>query len=189
MPPAISTARRTKAALTTTGRCSSCRPERAGPGRRRCCIASATARTDGLIPYGGLIFDAAGNLYGTTGYGGTNDLGTVFELTPAAGGTWTEQVLHSFGSGTDGAYPYAGLIFDGAGNLYGTTSGGGTAHGTLFELTPAGGGTWTEQVLHNFGNGTDGAEPLASLIFDGAGNLYGTTSYGGSYGGGGGFCF
>src|ERR1022692_2790827 len=140
--------------------------------------------TDGLIPYGGLIFDAAGNLYGTTGYGGTNDLGTVFELTPAAGGTWTEQVLHSFGSGTDGAYPYAGLIFDGAGNLYGTTSGGGTAHGTLFELTPAGGGTWTEQVLHNFGNGTDGAEPLASLIFDGAGNLYGTTSYGGSYGGG-----
>ena len=143
-------------------------------------------RTDGAFPASSLIFDGAGNLYGTTIFGGASGAGngTVFELTPAAGGTWTEQVLHSFGSGTDGAYPYAGLIFDGAGNLYGTTSGGGTAHGTLFELTPAGGGTWTEQVLHNFGNGTDGAEPLASLIFDGAGNLYGTTSYGGSYGGG-----
>ena len=139
---------------------------------------------DGEISYGGLIFDAAGNLYGTTAYGGTNDLGTVFELTPAAGGTWTEKVLHSFGSGTDGTYPWAGLIFDAAGNLYGTTSGGGTAGGTLFELTPAGGGTWTEQVLHNFGNGTDGVTPQASLIFDGAGNLYGTTNGGGSYGGG-----
>jgi uncharacterized repeat protein (TIGR03803 family) len=141
--------------------------------------------TDGLIPYGGLIFDAAGNLYGTTAYGGTNDLGTVFELTPAAGGTWTEKVLWSFGNSTDGAYPWAGLIFDGAGNLYGTTSGGGTyGHGTMFELMPAAGGTWTEQVLHNFGSGTDGSLPQASLILDGAGNLYGTTNDGGSYGGG-----
>ena len=84
--------------------------------------------------------------------------GTVFELTPAAGGGWTEKVLHSFGNGTDGADPYAGLIFDAAGNLYGTTDEGGTYnHGTVFELTPAGGGGWTEKVLHSFGNGTDGA--------------------------------
>jgi uncharacterized repeat protein (TIGR03803 family) len=139
--------------------------------------------TDGLYPWAGLIFDAAGNLYGTTSEGGTYDGGTVFELTPAAGGGWTEKVLHSFGNGNDGAYPhYAGLIFDAAGNLYGTTSGGGTyGGGTVFELTPAGGGSWTETVLHSFGNGTDGAEPYAGLVFDAVGNLYGTTLGGGTY--------
>src|ERR1017187_9524801 len=106
---------------------------------------------DGNKPYAGLIFDAAGNLYGTTWAGGPSDLGTVFELTPAGGGTWTEKVLHSFiNDGTDGNEPYAGLIFDAAGNLYGTTLGGGTAFiGTVFQLTPAGGGTWTEKVLQD----------------------------------------
>ena len=137
--------------------------------------------TDGNYPYAGLIFDAAGNLYGTTSAGGTNSAGTVFELTPAGGGTWTEKVLHNFGSGTDGKTPYAGLIFDAAGNLYGTTLAGGTnGAGTVFELTPAGGGTWTEKVLWSFGNGTDGYSPSGSLIFDAAGNLYGTTQYGGT---------
>jgi len=140
--------------------------------------------TDGVRPRGVLIFDAAGNLYGTT-YGDPYNQGTVFELTPAARGTWTEKVLHTFGSGSDGTFPAAGLVLDAAGNLYGTTYEGGTyGLGTAFELTPAGGGTWTEKVLHHFGNGTDGVYPLASLIFDAAGNLYGTTSYGGSYGGG-----
>ena len=143
--------------------------------------------TDGAIPRAGLIFDGAGNLYGTTSGGGTSQYGTVFELTPAAGGTWTEKVLWSFGSGTDGATPYAGLIFDPAGNLYGTTLQGGThggtgRGGTVFELTPAAGGTWTEKVLWSFDSGTDGANPVADLIFDGAGNLYGTTSDGGTYG-------
>jgi uncharacterized repeat protein (TIGR03803 family) len=140
--------------------------------------------TDGRAPYAGLIFDAAGNLYGTTQYGGTYGLGTVFELTPAGGGSWTEKVLYSFsGNGTDGATPEAGLIFDAAGNLYGTTYQGGTyGYGTVFELTPAGGGGWTEQVLHSFNNnGADGSLPAAGLIFDAAGNLYGTTSYGGTY--------
>ena len=142
--------------------------------------------TDGANPYGGLIFDAAGNLYGMTFNGGTFNYGAVFELTPAGGGTWTEKVLHNFNNdGTDGVNPDASLVFDGAGNLYGTTSGGGThGGGTLFELTPAGGGTWTERVAHNFGSGTDGFSPQASLVLDGAGNLYGTTFYGGSYGGG-----
>src|ERR1022692_2196052 len=141
---------------------------------------------DGSNPQGELIFDGAGNLYATTkNGGGPNDAGTVFELTPGAGGTWTEKVLWSFGTGTDGSDPFGALIFDAAGNLYGTTSLGGTSHsGTAFELTPAGGGNWTESVAHSFGNGTDGAAPAAGLLLDGAGNLYGTTYLGGSYGGG-----
>ena len=106
----------------------------------------------------------------------------MFELTPAADGGWTETVLYSFGNGTDGAEPYASLIFDAAGNLYGTTEyGGAYSYGTAFEVMPAAGGGWAEQVLHNFSNGTDGANPQAGLIFDAAGNLYGTTVYGGSH--------
>jgi uncharacterized repeat protein (TIGR03803 family) len=142
--------------------------------------------TDGVVPYAGLIFDAAGNLYGTTYAGGTYyQYGTVFELTPAAGGGWTEKVLHNFvANGTDGYYPWAGLAFDRFGNLYGTTSTGGTYEGGIvFELTPAGSGGWTETVLHRFGNAMDGSGPLAGLIFDAAGNLYGTTSGGGTYDG------
>ena len=80
---------------------------------------------DGFNPDAGLIFDGSGNLYGTTFYGGTYGAGTVFELTPAKGGGWTEKVLHNFGKGMDGFYPYAGLVFDAAGNLYGTTQSGG----------------------------------------------------------------
>ena len=142
--------------------------------------------TDGAGPYAGLIFDAAGNLYGTTVGGGTYGGGTVFELKPAVGGGWAEQVLHSFGNNAgnrnqDGNRPYDGLIFDAAGNLYGVTYGGGTyTYGTAFELTPTAGGGWTEQVLHSF-NGTDGAGPQAGLIFDADGNLYGTTAGGGTY--------
>jgi uncharacterized repeat protein (TIGR03803 family) len=146
---------------------------------------------DGAGTFAGVIFDAAGNLYGTTAYGGAYGYGTVFELSPTGGGGWTEAVLYSFCSQTnctDGAHPYAGLIFDAAGNLYGEASGGGTYSnctyglcGTVFELTPASGGRWTEQVLHNFGNGADGAYPAASMIFDAAGNLYATTVDGGTY--------
>jgi uncharacterized repeat protein (TIGR03803 family) len=138
--------------------------------------------TDGDGPLAGLIFDAAGNLYSTTLRGGTYNYGTVFELTPIAGGGWTEKLLHSFiYDGTDGNLPYAGLIFDAAGNLYGTTVNGGTYQaGTVFELTPTANGNWTEQVLHNFGSGTDGSLPYAGLITDATGNLYGTTNSGGS---------
>jgi uncharacterized repeat protein (TIGR03803 family) len=128
-----------------------------------------------------LIFDASGNLYGTTRYGGADDFGLVFELSPKAGGRWTEKVLHNFSkNGKDGIYPAAGLIFDKSGNLYGTTLYGGTdSGGTVFQLTPTGGGNWTETRLHNF-NGTDGAAPWGALIFDAAGNLYGTTISGGA---------
>jgi uncharacterized repeat protein (TIGR03803 family) len=146
--------------------------------------------TDGVRPSAGLIFDAAGNLYGTTSEGGAYGAGMVFELTPQAGGGWTEKVLHSFKffSVTDGVQPDAGLIFDAAGNLYGTTtSGGAYNNGTVFELTRsphAVGGGWTLTLLHSFGNSTDGSAPSAGLIFDAAGNLYGTTSEGGTYGAG-----
>ena len=147
-------------------------------------LYSFASGADGALPVAGLIFDHAGNLYGTTSLGNTSGNGTVFELTPGAGGTWTEHVLYSFGTGTDGMNPYAGVIFDATGHLYGTTFRGGTyGGGTAFELTPAGGGSWTEKITHNFGNGTDGVNPLG-LVFDSAGNLYGATQIGGSYGGG-----
>lgn len=130
---------------------------------------------DGYNPgYGDLIFDAAGNLYGTTTNGGANHAGIVFELTPSGGG-WTENVLYNFGAGTTGIYPYTGVIFDKAGNLYGTTYEGGlTSYGTVYQLTPSG-SNWTESTLHNFQEATDGALPFGGVIFDQAGNLYGTT--------------
>jgi uncharacterized repeat protein (TIGR03803 family) len=144
---------------------------------------------DGANPYGGLIFDASGALYGTTNAGGTAALGTVFKLTPPAtsGGAWTESVLYSFKGGSDGANPYAGLIFDGSGALYGTTNAGGTpGFGTVFKLTPSG-GAWTESVLYSFKGGSDGANPYyGALIFDTSGALYGTTNAGGSSACGGG---
>jgi uncharacterized repeat protein (TIGR03803 family) len=150
---------------------------------------------DGYFPQAGLVLDAAGNLYGTTPAGGTGPCyqrttqvgcGTVFELSPQADGTWKEKILHNFSGGEGAQSPQAGLIFDASGNLYGTTTqGGGSANcysgcGTVFELTPTGSGTWTEKVLHVFGVHKFGQMPLAGLVFDGAGNLYGTTYYGGA---------
>src|SRR5208282_4515093 len=136
---------------------------------------------DGYYPYSGLVADAKGNLYGTTEAGGAG-YGTVFEL-KLSGKTYTEIQLHVFIAGvTDGAYPeYSAMVFDKAGNLYGTTYEGGTANaGTIFELVHSG-STWTEKVLHSFAGsaGKDGAYPQAPLSFDSAGNLYGTTEYGG----------
>jgi len=144
---------------------------------------------DGTSPLGGLVFDKAGNLYGMTSSGGANSLGTIYELSPAAGGTWTEKIIHSFkGAPTDGSNPRRGsLIFDSKGNLYGTAAQGGAngtspGDGVVFELSPATGGTWTEKVLYNFGiNSTDGTYPTNTLVFDGGGNLYGTTETGGAY--------
>jgi len=140
--------------------------------------------SDGFLPRAGLIFDASGNLYGTTFTGGgDSDAGTVFELTPTASGEWGEKVLHGFNLYTDGFYPSAGLIFDTSGNLYGTTWEGGPSNGlgTVFELTPKAGGDWTEKILHTFTNkGNDGYQPEAALTFDASGNFYGTTNAGGS---------
>jgi uncharacterized repeat protein (TIGR03803 family) len=136
--------------------------------------------TEGLEPFGGLILDKAGNLYGTTYNGGTAGAGTVFELSPGSGG-WTIQILHSFqNNGVDGANPTAALLRDGSGNLFGTTYAGGSySAGIAFELSPRNGG-WKEKVLHTFNNnGTDGSAPFAPLIADPQGNLYGTTVFGG----------
>jgi uncharacterized repeat protein (TIGR03803 family) len=136
---------------------------------------------DGYYPAASLTFDARGNLYGTTQWGGVNKVGTVFELTRGKNGTWTEKVLHSFLKEAD---PQANLIFDRAGNLFGTTNGGGNncngdvPGGAVFELTPGANGKWAERVIHWF-NCTDGAGPVAGLIFDTAGDLYGTTYWGG----------
>ena len=135
--------------------------------------------TDGTSPYSGVIMDAAGNLYGTTQYGGAHGYGTVFEV---AAGTQAETVLYSFGvNTTDGLVPSANLISDPQGNLYGTTSGGGAQdEGTVFEIAA---GTYEETVLHSFGaSSTDGQNPVgnAGLISDSDGNLYGTTYSGGT---------
>ncbi len=131
--------------------------------------------TGPVLPYSGLIFDYAGNLYGTATLFGNGFLGGgVFELT-YSNGSWTEKVLYNFTGGSDGGNPYAGLAFDSAGNLYGTTQGGGAnGDGTVFKLGSSN-GEWTETVLHSFA-GSDGCEPYAGVIFDAIGNLYGTTS-------------
>ena len=137
---------------------------------------------DGASPYAGLVMDSAGNLYGTTSSGGAHLSGTVFKLTPGSGGTYSESVLWSFGGTGDGTSPYAGLVMDSAGNLYGTTySGGAHNSGTVFKIMPEGGGTYTESVLWSFGGTGDGKNPEAGLIMDSAGNLYGTTSSGGAH--------
>ncbi len=133
---------------------------------------------DGANPVEELIIDNNNNLFGTTRYGGVNGNGSVFEIT--ANGQ--ESVLYSFGanSATDGANPYSSLIMDTSGNLYGTTQNGGNNNkGTVFMLTKSTG--YTESVLYNFGTSstTDGANPVAGLITDTSGNLYGTTYYGG----------
>jgi uncharacterized repeat protein (TIGR03803 family) len=137
---------------------------------------------DGEGPVGGLIFDASGNLYGTTSFAGSGSGGTVFELTPSQGG-WTFHLLQSFpGYQNLATGPHASLAMDSRGNLYGTTEGvtGGPDYGTVFELTPTGNG-WTQTILHSF-NGMDGQLPLSNVIFDPRGNLYGTASQGGGYG-------
>jgi uncharacterized repeat protein (TIGR03803 family) len=142
--------------------------------------------SNGQFPFGGLIFDGTGNLYGTTRQGGAHNLGTVFELTPKAGGGWSEKLLHSFGNGVDGQNPSCTLVMDAAGNLYGTTNGGGpNGGGIAFELTPKASGGWSEKLVHSFGFvSLDGTGPNAGLIFDASGNLYGTTINGGAYGDG-----
>jgi len=135
-------------------------------------LYSFTGGADGAFPLGDLIEDAGGNLYGTTALGGANNYGDVFKLAP--GGTLS--VLYSFAANPDGRGPGAGLIADAQGDLYGTTFKGGTSDlGTVFKLAPGG----TETVLHSFAGGEDGAFPNTDLIFDAAGNLYGTTYQGG----------
>jgi uncharacterized repeat protein (TIGR03803 family) len=148
---------------------------------------SSLGGSDGVGPAASLVLDAQGNLYGTTTAGGTGSCGcgTVFKLAPGSGGGWTESALYSFQGGSDGEEPEAGLIFDSAWNLYGTTaSGGANRVGTVFQLAPSSGGGWRETVLHSFGAVGDGSYLYNAVVLDSAGNLYGTTSAGGKSGAG-----
>jgi len=147
------------------------------PTGKETVLYSFTGGADGRNPYAGFVLDAAGNLYGTTKYGGASGAGTVFKVDIKG----KETVLHNFSGGADGEYPSAGLVRDAAGNLYGTTAGGGASgDGTVYKV----GTTGKEAVLYSFRGGVDGEYPYAGLIQDAAGNLYGTTSYGGASGAG-----
>ncbi len=150
-------------------------------------LYSFTGGADGNGPYQvDPVFDQAGNLYGTTEFGGTDGQGVVFKLTPFAGG-WTESVIYSFSG--DGSEPASGVTLDSAGNLYGATIAGGRYdEGIIYQLVPSGSG-WDARILYTFQGGTDGEDPFGALIFDGSGNLYGTASGGHGAGGPGGTVF
>jgi uncharacterized repeat protein (TIGR03803 family) len=150
-------------------------------------LYSFTGKGDGANPQASLVADLDGNLYGTTNLGGEYDHGTVFKLVPpkAEGKAWTEEVLHSFGKGDDGADPVAGVSFDAKGNLYGTTSAGGTSgNGTVFQLKPSK-SEWAEKILHDFELKDDGGVPYAGIVVDGD-NLFGAATDGGQGGSSGG---
>jgi uncharacterized repeat protein (TIGR03803 family) len=145
-------------------------------------IYAFTGASDGSTPQASLVFDDAGNLYGTTVYGGTTGCqsgygcGVVFKLSPSGTG-WQETVVHAFTGQADGEYPQASVLIGSAGELYGTASAGGSlGQGTVFEILPENNQL---TVLHNFTGGADGGTPYAAVISDPAGNLYGTTFYGG----------
>ena len=142
-----------------------------------------TGGTDGGNPEATLVFDKSGNLYGTTYGGGKYGFGVAFELFPRADGKWGERVLHAFQGGSDGTYPMGGLIFDSAGNLFGTTLSGGNNQcgvfnpigcGIVFKLTPNSTG-WTETALARF-HGKPNSTPINDLLMDSAGNLYGAAA-------------
>jgi uncharacterized repeat protein (TIGR03803 family) len=136
-------------------------------------LYSFTGGADGGFPEAGVIRDSAGNLYGTTAAGGTVNQGVAYKLDT----TGQETVLYSFTGGADGGTPQAGVLRDSAGNLYGTTTGGGTANqGVVYKLDTTG----SETVLYTFTGGGDGGQPFAGVIRDSAGNLYGTTYSGGT---------
>jgi hypothetical protein len=176
-------------------------PKQKGGAWMETVLYSFPTAKQGYLPWGDLVFDSSGNLYGATEFGGGRGTtcdpfyqycGAVFELSPPKkkGGKWTEKVLHGFKSGRDGANPNGGLVLDSKGTIYGTTFGGGNESGecgaggcgTAFELDPPTrmGGAWTERMLHRFKRNTsDGGNPMAGMRFDGEGNLYGTTFNGG----------
>lgn len=138
--------------------------------------AFAQSQADGYSPYAGVVLDSAGNLYGTTQLGGENNFGVVYEISAAG----QETILYTFTGGLDGGHPFGGLLRDQAGNLFGTTPGGGSdGDGVVYKIDPSG----VETVLANF-TGTNGEYPASSLIFDSAGNLYGTAPGGGKQPGG-----
>jgi hypothetical protein len=135
---------------------------------------------DGEYPFGGVVLDAKGNVYGTTDFGGEfNNYGTVWELMPNGSGGWTESVIYDFTGKNDGAFPAAPLTIDASGNLYGTTTfAGANSIGTAFELSPNG-AAWNFSLLYSFGNNPGDGYQASKLIFDAKGNLYGATQGGG----------
>lgn len=149
-----------------------------------CTTGNPLTCTDGAVPLGGLIMDASGNLYGTAASGGISESGVVFQLAPPSGGSgnWTETVLWSFKSNdqNNGWGPGPGkLNMDSVGNIYGTTHGGGKKNlGVVYELSPVGDGSYSFSILHSF-SGRDGESPQYGVARDNAGNLYGTTPFGG----------
>ena len=163
-------------------------PNKLSPGWNKSVLysfsgASNGSSADGANPYAGLVFDGAGNLYGTTLFGGPTGSGTVFQLTPNPDESWTESIICGFQGGVDGNNPYAGVIFDPAGNLYGTTAGGGPGgYGTVFKLTPALGHVWKKSLLYGFTGREDGGWPGAGVVIDNLGNIYGTAAIGGRRG-------
>ena len=167
--------------------------KRTSTGYNYVLLYSFKGGSDGNYPEGGLIFDAAGNLYGTTEAGGGasgSNGGTVFELKHNSNGTWTEKVLYAFTGAPDGVNPVGALTFDKSGNLYGATASGGDLScgegygcGEVFELMNSG-GVWTKTALYEFKDIPDGHAPEAGVTFDSAGNLFGTTMNGGTDGAG-----
>ncbi len=142
-------------------------------------VYSFRGQPDGSFPYGAILFDGSGNVYGTTYYGGTNGIGAVYKLSTRPTGEWEEHVIYSFQDGTDGNSPISNLVFDPAGNLYGTTSEGGLGSGVIFKLSPVGGGLWTESVVHSFQGPPDGSFAYNGMVVDRFGNFYGATVHGG----------
>jgi uncharacterized repeat protein (TIGR03803 family) len=142
-------------------------------------IYAFRGQPDGSFPYGALLFDRSGNIYGTTYYGGANGLGAVYKLSPRAVGEWDEEVIYSFQEEPDGYSPISNLVFDTSGNLYGTTSEGGLGRGTIFKLSPVAKGSWVETVVHAFAGPPDGAFAYNGMVVDKFGNFYGATVYGG----------
>ncbi len=147
--------------------------------------------TDGLLPQGNLLVDSSGNLYGSTTFGGNANYcksdnfggcGVVFRLAPTVKGGYGIALLHRFINGADGSLPSTPLVFDGAGNLYGATGNGGASnpYGTVFELSPTVGGAWTFAALYSPTGGTDGESTNGGLAIDSAGNLYGSSIFGGN---------
>jgi uncharacterized repeat protein (TIGR03803 family) len=143
-------------------------------------LYSFHGQPDGSFPYGALLRASSGKIYGTTYYGGRNGLGAVYELSPRSVGEWNERIIYSFQTGSDGNSPISNLVSDAAGNFYGTTSEGGLGSGTIFKLAPAGGGRWTESVVHSFAGPPDGGFSYNGMVVDPFGNFYGATVHGGT---------
>ena len=143
-------------------------------------LYSFRGEPDAGFPYGGLSFDALGNIYGTTYYAGANDFGCVYELSPM-GRRWKERVLYSFTGGADGSSPISNVNLDSAGDIYGTTSeGGADGEGVIFKLTPGAHHSWTESVMHSFAGSPDGEYAYNGMVNGGGDAFFGATVHGGA---------